>query len=336
MIRIGEFANLFGVSIKTIRLYEEKKLIFPCFVDKYSGYRYYDEKNIDEMTRILVLKDLGLSLKEIQSFGNEQILTKIDEYEKQIQKIKNNLRTLKSLSHNKEEIEKMKPFVNDENAIGKWKLIGVSETKEKALKDKFIADDFKISELYLLPKGEEYWVISWTKGSLYLKGTECPYEIIDDKMFVNVVDPYDKNFSKVAMYEKNDSRKYTVEEITVKDNIDLPFKEDNKLVGCWKTVDFVNEIEIFNPSKKYWQDKLFLEKIIVTPDNECIATFDGEEQFSKTIKYTKNYIINLCIEDTTSKYKYILDDNYIAVEWKSGDYVYGKMINGYYILKKIS
>ena len=58
MLKIGEFANLFNVSIKTVRFYEEKELFKPFYIDKYTGYRYYDENNINEMTKILYLKRL--------------------------------------------------------------------------------------------------------------------------------------------------------------------------------------------------------------------------------------------------------------------------------------
>ena len=40
MLKIGDFANLFSVTIKTVRFYEEKELLKPCYVDKYSGYSY--------------------------------------------------------------------------------------------------------------------------------------------------------------------------------------------------------------------------------------------------------------------------------------------------------
>lgn len=336
MIRIGEFANLFGVSIKTVRLYEEKNLIVPCYIDIYSGYRYYDEKNIEDMTKILVLKDLGLSLNEIKDFDNNQINQKIDHHEQQLRKIINNLNTLKSLSHDKESIMNMKPFINDENAIGKWQLKGVSVSKEDALSGTFIEDDYNISKLYLLPNGEKYWIVSWTKGIIYLNDVECKYEINGNTMLVNIVDPYDKEFYKVAVYNKIDNKKYTIEEIKVKDNTNLNFEEDTKLIGYFKTVDFVKNIADFNPSSKRYNDEFYLEKIIISPDNDCIALFNGDEKYSKTIKYTKGNVINLCFENTVSQYKFILDDNYIAVEWKSGDYLYNSTVNGYYILKRIN
>ena len=34
MLKIGEFAKIFNVTIKTIRFYEEKELLKPCYIDK--------------------------------------------------------------------------------------------------------------------------------------------------------------------------------------------------------------------------------------------------------------------------------------------------------------
>ena len=105
MIKIGEFARVFEISIKTIRFYEEKGLINPCYIDNYTGYRYFDKTNIEEMTKILILKDLGLSLKEIKNFKfNEQdIKNKIQNYEKKVNEIQideNKYYKIISLFHN--------------------------------------------------------------------------------------------------------------------------------------------------------------------------------------------------------------------------------------------
>lgn len=80
MLKIGEFENLFNVSIKTVRFYEEKELFKPFYIDKYTGYRYYDENNINEMTKILYLKELGFSLDEIKKYDEQLIADKIIEY----------------------------------------------------------------------------------------------------------------------------------------------------------------------------------------------------------------------------------------------------------------
>ena len=340
MIRKGDFAKIFEVSVKTIRLYEEKGLITPAHIDNYTGYRYYDEKNVEEMTKILLLKDLGLSLKEIREF-NWNILginEKIKKYEKQINKIKNYIYTLNNLLQEKEKITKMKPFINDENAVGKWKLIGISNTLEDALKEKYIDDEFKINELYLLPNGEEYWIIKWTKNYIYLNNNECQYEIKNNKMLLTIPDTFNKTFNKIATYEKIDNKDYTKEEIKIKDNTNLEFIKDKKLKGFWKSIDFIRNPKNFDPNNKYWKEKLYLTKISIAPDNTCIASYQGKEEIvTDEIKYTKDYFIELGAPNTTSKYihKNIDNKDYIIVEWKSGDYVYGKMINGYYVLEKM-
>lgn len=336
MIRIGEFANLFDVSIKTIRLYEEKGLLEPCYVDIYSGYRYYNEDNVREMTKILALKDLGLSLKDIKNYDNSLIESKIFEYEKQIKKMNDNLHTLKSLSQNKEEIQDMKPFIKDEEAIGKWKLLGVAVDLDNAKKMNFEEDDLNIRELYLMPNGEEYWAISWTRGFICVKDTECPYVIEGNKLYLNLIDPNDKSFYTVAVYERVDNKEYNISNIDIyEDDINVPFVEDNKLKGTWQMVDYVRKPELFNPNKKHWDGEEYLKKIIVTPDNECFITSIDP---TKQVRYTKNYFIGLCGKRTLSKYEYVTINNsdYIIVEWKSGDYTFANLISGYYVLQRIN
>ncbi len=79
MLKIGEFAKLFNVSLKTIRFYEEKNLLKPAYIDEFSGYRYYDDYNIETMRKILYLKDLGFSLDEIKNYNDEIVQYKINE-----------------------------------------------------------------------------------------------------------------------------------------------------------------------------------------------------------------------------------------------------------------
>ena len=94
MLKIGEFAKLFNVSLKTIRFYEEKNLIKPAYIDEFSGYRYYDDYNIETMRKIIYLKDLGFSLDEIKNYNDEIVQYKINEYKKAIEKLTTNISIL--------------------------------------------------------------------------------------------------------------------------------------------------------------------------------------------------------------------------------------------------
>lgn len=333
MIKIGELANIFNISIKTIRFYEEKGLIKPYYTDIYTGYRYYDENNIKELSKILALKDLGLELSEIKNFDETKIESKIKEYEDKISKIEDNINILKSLSNKERRLDDMKKFINDDKAIGKWTLFGVYNNKEDYPNNK-IDHELGIKELYLMPNGQNYWVISWTKDIIYINGRENKYEIENDLMYVYIKDIFNENEYVVAVFNKEDSKEYTIEEITIKDNINVPFEEDRKAVGFWKTVDIIQNINSFDPNNRQYKDDFYLKNISFKPNNELIVEY---QDIIKKTKYTKNNIINLCMNDTLSKYSHLNINNkeYIIIEWKSGDYVYGKIINCYYVLQKI-
>lgn len=332
MIKIGDFAKLFNVSLKTIRYYEKKGLLTPALVDIYSGYRYFDKSNIIQMSKIMALKELGLELSEIHNLSDDLVQKKIKEYEEQIKKYSNQIHILKTLSKENGGMKNLKTFINDENAIGKWQLEGVYERKEDYPQKK-IEFDLGIKELYLMPSGQEYWVISWTKGILYISGRENKYEIENDTMFVELVDPMDKNEAKIVVYKRVDNRIYTIDDIRVRDNTQIDFVEDKKLIGFWKSIDFTNNKDEFALRVEKSTYDLSMKQIVITPDNKVMIDY-GDNIINTT--YTKGYILDLCFKDTLCKYDYktINGKDYLIVEWKSGDYIFGKMINGYYVLEK--
>jgi DNA-binding transcriptional MerR regulator len=63
---ISEFSLVTSMSIKALRLYHEKGLLLPAEVDPSSGYRYYDESNLERARSIQVLKLYDFSLAEIK------------------------------------------------------------------------------------------------------------------------------------------------------------------------------------------------------------------------------------------------------------------------------
>ena len=65
MLRIGEFARLGRVTVKTLRYYDAMGLLRPMAVDPVTGYRGYDTGQLEELSRILLLRDLGFALSTI-------------------------------------------------------------------------------------------------------------------------------------------------------------------------------------------------------------------------------------------------------------------------------
>ena len=92
-LKIGEFSKMMQVTVKTLRHYEQRGLLMPEEVDKWTGYRYY---SISQMQRLNAIRDLqrqGFTLEEIkelfddgaQTPGVELLTQKIEETERQLQ-----------------------------------------------------------------------------------------------------------------------------------------------------------------------------------------------------------------------------------------------------------
>ena len=65
-MQIKEFADFTGVSVRTLHYYDEIGLLTPAFVDRSTGYRFYDENSLLRMQEILFYRELDFSLKNIE------------------------------------------------------------------------------------------------------------------------------------------------------------------------------------------------------------------------------------------------------------------------------
>jgi DNA-binding transcriptional MerR regulator len=64
--RIGEFASLTGLSVKTLRFYAEIGLLTPAAVGFKTGYRLYSMAQVERARYILSLRQFGLTLAQIK------------------------------------------------------------------------------------------------------------------------------------------------------------------------------------------------------------------------------------------------------------------------------
>ena len=62
---IGEFSQLTGLSVKTLRFYHEKGILLPSSVDDASGYRLYDASKIEKARVIMRLRAMEFSIEDI-------------------------------------------------------------------------------------------------------------------------------------------------------------------------------------------------------------------------------------------------------------------------------
>ena len=186
-----------------------------------------------------------------------------------------------------------------------------------------------------MPKGKGYWIFDgWTKGLIYhFKNITYKYEIKDNKLFVQT---YDENqeYEHTLIFNKIDNKEYTEEEISYKDDTDMPFVLDEKAVGVWQACEWINIEKKFDyvPSKN--NKELFLKSLTLLENGDCFKEFASGKIVK--INWTDGYILSH-ESNLASNYiiKEIGHEKYLIMDWKSGDYIFGKTIYGCYVFKKI-
>ncbi|MBT2293205.1 MerR family transcriptional regulator [Paenibacillus albidus] len=100
MFKIGTFAKMSGVTVKTLRHYDELGLLEPARVDKESGYRFYTAEQLLTIRRIAGFKEQGLTLEMMRpllsgpvslALAERTLLRKRKELEQQIQEAQRQL-----------------------------------------------------------------------------------------------------------------------------------------------------------------------------------------------------------------------------------------------------
>lgn len=68
LLTIGQFAALHGINKKTLMWYDETGLFKPATINPENGYRYYNYYQSPILETILLLRELDVSINEIQKF----------------------------------------------------------------------------------------------------------------------------------------------------------------------------------------------------------------------------------------------------------------------------
>ncbi|MBI9097977.1 MAG: MerR family transcriptional regulator [Spirochaetaceae bacterium] len=144
MLSIGEFSQASRLSVKTIRYYQELGILIPSEIDEISGYRYFNQRNFERAQSIVLLKELGFTLKEIQkiladcdseddlNIFIEKKLTEVERKLSSLKKMKRDLQQMKKLtadSYIEEysgiiEFDFELPCYAGLELVGKYELIG--------------------------------------------------------------------------------------------------------------------------------------------------------------------------------------------------------------------
>lgn len=109
------------------------------------------------------------------------------------------------------------------------------------------------------------------------------------------------------------------------DKIDYPFVNDPELVSGWRSVDFVKNIDQFQPGKPVFKKELYLKELF----------FKANGKTNMAITWTKGHLLH-SQDKTDSRYEIrtIEDKQYLFFQWKNGDYKKYGVIPGYYVMEK--
>ncbi len=115
MFSIGELARYQNISKQTLIYYDKIGLFRPAYVDPNNQYRYYAAKQIDYLDTILMMKEMGFSLREIREhMKNYTIDTSLIALRKQLTVLEQQITYLQliknRLAHRCEQMENVKEF----------------------------------------------------------------------------------------------------------------------------------------------------------------------------------------------------------------------------------
>jgi len=94
--KVGDLARLTGLTIRTLRYYDQIGLFSPSGQTK-SGHRLYNEADLSRLQQILSLKELGLSLEEVKSVMEGGQISPLEIVNLQIGRIREQIRLQQKL-----------------------------------------------------------------------------------------------------------------------------------------------------------------------------------------------------------------------------------------------
>lgn len=236
-------------------------------------------------------------------------------------------------------------FEDDPKVVGRWDIVGEFAVKEDFVEGSCDQTEDLTKEIYFLPDGERYWCYGWTKGLLLVDDgvntSANAYELeeMDGELYMFV--QY-KSYAylhggkpTVLVLRKRDSGKYTAQGIAKKDDINMPFVNDESVLGAWKAYSFCRTKAEFDPEKPA-DGSLYFSHLEFLANGGCISRYGEEIIEGEDMQvWTKGFLLRKW-NSSACAYEVIEVDGkeYLMIEWKSGDYRWGGFETDYYVFER--
>ena len=247
------------------------------------------------------------------------------------------------------------PFVNDPNVIASWKTVDLVEKVEyfspkqrywkeepemrflifdanglitgsgglKWTKGLLINPKDKTASAYKIKEtGDATYMFLELKGGDYTIRHRPPYYYVLKKVPDEAIGEAEPMFGKKAQIPQTSTIDANG---LIVDKIDYPFENDPNAIGMWKSVDFVDEPNMFRPGRPKWKGEMSFVGYAILPNGQTTVF---------TITWTKGLILHH-MDQTASKYfiREIDGSRYMFLEHKSGDYKHSYTKPIYDVLK---
>lgn len=241
-------------------------------------------------------------------------------------------------------------FCNDPDVVGKWQVVGEYPVFEDFFfkKKSSVQSPYKsLPVICFLPEGEEYWCYSWSLGKLIIKSGGGERRINDYTVTeyggerYMIVDLKSYNYKRggkttVLVLRQLDNAPHEKDEFARYDDTDMPYVADLRVMGLWRSCAFVYDKKDFSPERKN-TGELFWQTLRLCEDGEVHSSFSNKSVISSRNmqEWTKGYILRKWTKSALSyELRRISGAEYLFVEWKSGDYIYGGMDTNYYVFER--
>lgn len=179
MLLIGEVSRISQVSLRMLRYYDKNDLFKPQIINEENGYRYYAAEQLDDLYKIVELRDMGFSIAEISE------LIKVNDEKIYI-----------------DAVEKKKSELEDEIKDASLKLKRLEAFKRD------VKDDIEDKVQIVLKKLEAVDVISYRKT---VKNYYCEGQMWGELMEMLIPVGYDYNSKAFSLYHDLDYREEDVD-----------------------------------------------------------------------------------------------------------------------------
>jgi len=137
LFTIGEFSRITGLTVKTVRFYHEQGLLTPAAVDRDTGYRFYDNAQIETARLIRFLRTLEFPVADIKEIlasqtEDEHVLELMRrqkaDLEEKIRRYRKAARSLEQFLEQERQVRQMAtqpPFAIEEKDLAPLSMAGI-------------------------------------------------------------------------------------------------------------------------------------------------------------------------------------------------------------------